>query len=59
MASELPDCPDCGEEKYCPKHKKHYADCSCVGPHNADEQGYDVIEERGKLYGVRRKGWER
>lgn len=49
MASELPNCPCCDEEKYC-------KDCPCVGPHNADELGYDVVEEDGKLYGVKRPG---
>jgi hypothetical protein len=34
----------------------HYADCACVGPHNADELGYDVVEEDGKLVGVKRDG---
>jgi hypothetical protein len=32
--------------------QQHYADCECVGPGNADELGYDVIEENGKLYGI-------
>ena len=52
-AADCSPCPDCGEP-FCKKHKKHYADCECVGPHNADELGYDVIEEDGKLVGVKR-----
>ena len=53
-ADELPPCPDCGEP-WCPIHQEHYADCKCIGPSNADDEGYDVIEENGVLYGVRRK----
>ena len=52
-ASDLPDCECCGE-KWCSTHNEHYADCACVGPHNAEELGYDVIEVKGKLYGVKR-----
>lgn len=47
------ECPDCGEP-YCELHEKRYWECDCVGPHNADELGYDVVEEDGKLWGVKR-----
>lgn len=51
-ASDLPDCNCCGE-KWCPKHGKHYAECACIGPHNAEDYGLDVVEIEGKLFGVR------
>ena len=49
-AGDLPLCKCCGEEPWCPKHKQHYADCPCIGPHNAEELGYRVVEIRGKLW---------
>lgn len=41
-ASELPLCADCEEEPYCPKHKKHFADCPCVGPSQDDLYEYSA-----------------
>ena len=55
-ASDCPPCPCCGDEPYCEKHQMHYADCDCVGPHNAEELGYEVVEENGKLWGVKTQG---
>lgn len=51
MASDLPEC-ECCEEPWCPTHDQHYADCECVGPDNAEEQGLELREIDGKLYGV-------
>ncbi len=34
-AMEMEECEDCGEP-YCERHEEHYADCSCVGPHEDD-----------------------
>lgn len=52
FADELPDCPCCGE-KWCLTHEQHYADCPCVGPHNAEDLGYKLVTVRGIMYGVR------
>jgi hypothetical protein len=43
MASDLPEC-ECCEEPWCPTHDQHYADCDCVGPNNAEEQGLKLRE---------------
>ncbi len=50
------DCPpcECCEEPFCETHKMHYADCSCVGPHNAAELGFDIRVEDGKVWGYKR-----
>ena len=53
FASECESC-DCCEEPWCLKHQQHYADCGCVGPHNAEELGYTLIEENGRLYGIKK-----
>jgi len=53
-ANELPPCPDCGEP-WCAKHNAHYADCPCIGPSSAEEEGYTLVEENGVLYGVKKK----
>jgi len=47
FADELPDCECCGE-KVCKKHRKHYADCACLGPTQEDVD-YKMI--KGVLYG--------
>ena len=52
-ASDCIACPDCGEA-YCKKHRMHYADCPCIGPHNAEELGYEVVEIKGNLYAEKR-----
>ena len=46
-ANELPRCRRCGEA-YCDKHDQHYWSCSCLGPAQADEYGFEriVIDER-------------
>jgi hypothetical protein len=52
FADELPDC-ECCEDKWCLEHKMHYADCPCVGPTNAEELGYKLVEDGdGVLWGV-------
>lgn len=51
-AHECPPCADCGEP-FCVKHQAHYAECDCVGPFNAEEEGWKLIEIRGRLYGER------
>ena len=52
FAADLPDCPDCGES-WCPDCEQHFADCACPGPMNAEEEGYELIEIGGELYGRR------
>lgn len=47
LAGECPSCPDCGEP-WCRRCRKHYADCSCPGPSQADEYEYRVM--RGAMY---------
>jgi hypothetical protein len=37
----------------CPNCQDHYADCPCVGPHNAEDEGYKLREEGGILYGIK------
>lgn len=51
FASDLPKC-DCGEP-WCPVHFEHFADCACVGPTNAEDDGYELAEKDGTLYGVK------
>jgi hypothetical protein len=53
FAADLPDCPDCGE-KWCPEHKKHYSECACIGPHSAEDEGYQVVEFKGQLVAEKR-----
>jgi hypothetical protein len=53
-AADLPLC-ECCEEPWCPLHDQHYADCACVGPSNAEELGYMIVEINGKDYGIRKK----
>ena len=52
FASDLPLCECCGEP-YCEACDEHYADCSCVGPHNAEDEGYRLVDENGILYGIK------
>ena len=35
------------------EHKDHYSDCGCVGPANAEDDGWQLVEEGGELYGIR------
>lgn len=55
FAHELPVCECCEEELWCPIHEMHYADCECVGPMNAEEEGYTLKEIDGILYGFKKK----
>ena len=50
FASDLPPCPYCGEEPWCPLHESHYADCICIGP---TEDGVAYKEEGGRMLGAR------
>jgi hypothetical protein len=50
FASDLPDC-DCCEDKWCPVHKQHYADCACLGP---TQDGVDYKIVKGTIYGRKR-----
>lgn len=52
FATDLPLC-ECCNEPWCPIHLKHYADCECVGPHNAEELGYRLVKKDKILYGVK------
>ena len=52
-AADCEPCPDCGEP-FCVVCQQHYADCACVGPGNAEELGYDLMESNGTLYGIKK-----
>ena len=51
FADELPECECCGEP-WCPVHLEHYSDCACIGPDNAEDEGYKLINENGILYAI-------
>jgi hypothetical protein len=51
-ADELTKCEDCGEP-FCLIHGEHYADCDCLGPCNAEDEGWELQEQDGVLYGIR------
>ena len=51
-ADELPRC-ECCDEPWCPTHAEHYADCACIGPHNAEDFDIEIVEEDGVLWGIR------
>jgi len=51
-AWELPECDCCGEP-WCTVHVEYYADCECVGPSNAEDEGWELEERDGFLYGIR------
>lgn len=53
FADELQPCPHCGES-WCHVHKTHYKDCACLGPDNTEDEGYEVVEENGKMFGVKK-----
>jgi len=52
FADDLPLC-ECCEEPWCPEHADHYADCGCLGPSEAVEQGYVLVEIDGKLFAAK------
>lgn len=33
----------------------HYAECNCVGPDNAADEGWEIEDVDGTLYGVRQQ----
>ena len=43
FADECVECDGCGEP-FCPDCEEHYADCSCIGPAQADELGIDYSQ---------------
>lgn len=45
LASECEECPDCGEP-WCTDCNEHYADCKCLGPANAIEEGFRLVERK-------------
>lgn len=51
-ADELPPCQFCGEP-FCPLHDQHYWECPCVGPHDAEERGFEIVAENGKLWAIK------
>jgi hypothetical protein len=52
FAADLPECECCGEP-WCSVCLEHYAACKCVGPRNAEELGYTIIEENGVLWAMK------
>jgi hypothetical protein len=52
--NDFPECECCGEP-FCEHHAMHYGDCSCLGPDNAEEQGWELEEysDDGTLYAIR------
>ena len=52
FADELEPCAGCGEP-WCEIHDEHYADCDCLGPSNAEDDGWDLEEIGGIIYAVR------
>ncbi len=52
FAADLPECDCCGEP-WCAIHMEHYSDCECVGISNAEDDGWELQEQDGILYGVR------
>jgi hypothetical protein len=51
-ASGCEPCECCGEA-WCAEHRMHYFECPCIGPHNAEELGYEVVERGNELYAMR------
>lgn len=49
FASDCIPCPDCGEP-YCEECDEHYADCSCLGPSEAEDEGYIIHETEHGLF---------
>lgn len=49
-ADDCKVCTCCGEP-FCREHNQHYADCACVGPSNAEEEGYELVERAGRDWG--------
>lgn len=54
FADECLRCP-CFGEPWCEECNEHYADCSCLGPSNAEDEGYTVVHVGGKTYGIPKK----
>lgn len=53
FAMDLPLCPCCEEEAYCPEHQCHFADCDCIGP-TQDDIYYRTVD--GYLFGTMTEG---
>ena len=51
-AHECRRCPACGEA-WCARCRMHYAECACVGPHNAERMGWTLVARGGELFGER------
>jgi ribosomal protein L32 len=45
--SDFPRCPECGEA-FCVRHRKHFFECSCIGP-TQDDVIYMIMG--GRLFG--------
>lgn len=55
FASDCKPCPDCGEP-VCVGCNEHYAECECLGPDNAVEEGWQLAEtEDGTVYAIRER----
>lgn len=52
FASDCRPCTNCGEA-WCDECQLHYADCRCLGPHNAEDAGWTLVEINGVLYAER------
>lgn len=52
--NDFPECDCCGEP-FCERHAMHYGDCPCLGPDNAEEQGWELegYSDDGTLYAIR------
>lgn len=52
FADDCKPCPNCGEP-FCEQCQAHYADCQCIRPSSAEDEGWKLVERRGVLYGER------
>ena len=52
FAADLAECECCGEP-FCDIHGEHFGDCECIGPCNAEDDGWELEERDGILYGIR------
>jgi hypothetical protein len=54
FADDLRKC-ECCKEPYCDICNTHYSDCDCLGPSNAEEEGWSLVERDNVLYAIREK----